>query len=379
MPLTSTLWVKVKFVLIRKILPGIIFLLYAALPRKKGRVLVIKADGIGDYLLFRNFLPFLKGSQKYRHSQLYLTVNASSSALARHLDGDIVKEFFIYSDGYFLKWDLVCLLWRLQGTRFETIIYPNYSRSFHVDWLIRNVSARYKIGVDGDCINEPAPLKKKGNLYYSTLIDAGSASIHEFERNKQIFELITFEKYLLSRPFLEKNKLEIIPNKAIVVFPGASNDSKKWPIERFYSFCFRAHRELKADLIVVPGKNEAIDGRFAGLNLPGHSFRVAGNLDMVALCSLIGSSALLVSGDTVAVHIAAALGVPAVCICKGDLYGRFVPYPADVFDELLCVLPRNIDPRNLRYDLLSPAKIDEVEVEDVFDAVAKAWAQKKIV
>ncbi|MDN3584410.1 glycosyltransferase family 9 protein [Mucilaginibacter flavus] len=377
MSFTDVLWLKFKFVIIRKVLPSIIYLLCSPLPRQKQRILIIKADGIGDYLLFRNFLHFLKGSQKYKHHQFYLTVNQSSARLAKYLDGDIISTFFTYSEGFFLKWELIGLLWKLQRTRFDTVIYPNYSRSFQVDWLVRNLSVKNKIGVDGDCVNETAVLKNEGNRYYSELLDVGTLPLHEFERNKQIVELIASEKCFLTGPIIAKSELDIIDHGDIIIFPGASTEEKKWPVSYFYALCSRIYTTLGAGIVVAPGKGEAFGKTAVDLNIPADLFRVADNLSLEELCTLIGGAALLVSGDTVAVHIAAALNVPVVCICKGDLYGRFVPYPSGVFDKVCCVLPRNVSPQYLDYSSWSPAKIADVDGEDVFDAVSNVWAQKK--
>jgi ADP-heptose:LPS heptosyltransferase len=187
------------------------------------------------------------------------------------------------------------------------------------------------------------------------------------------------EKCHMFRPSIEKNKLAIKPCHAIVIFPGASSNSKKWPVGHFYGLCHRIYRELSVEMIVVPGKDEAPGSDFGCPDIPAASLRVAGNLDMEALCSLIGGAAVLISGDTVAIHIAAALDIPAVCICKGDLFGRFVPYPANVFDKLFCVLPRSLRSGDLRYDQWSPAKIGEVDEQDVFDAVLKALSLKNVI
>src|SRR5712664_1103973 len=101
---------KIKFLLIRLVAPAIINLIYSCIPRQKGTLLIIKSDGIGDYILFRNYLHFLKSSKKYKNHKIYLLANLASKDLATHLDSEIIEGFYWHSDGYFLKWNLIKLL-----------------------------------------------------------------------------------------------------------------------------------------------------------------------------------------------------------------------------------------------------------------------------
>jgi ADP-heptose:LPS heptosyltransferase len=49
-----------------------------------------------------------------------------------------------------------------------------------------------------------------------------------------------------------------------------------------------------------------------------------------ALVEIVAGASLLVGNETGAVHIAASVGTPSVCIAGGGHYGRFVPYPSKI-------------------------------------------------
>ena len=54
---------------------------------------------------------------------------------------------------------------------------------------------------------------------------------------------------------------------------------------------------------------------------------MAGKTELTELSGLLSLSQLTISNDTGAVHLAAAIGTPMVCILGGGHFGRFVPYP----------------------------------------------------
>ncbi|HEX3383805.1 MAG TPA: glycosyltransferase family 9 protein, partial [Mucilaginibacter sp.] len=322
-----------------------------------------------------NFLYFLKNSEKYKHHKIYVLENFISRDLAEHWDAAVAERFIWYSDGNFLKWELVKLLFELQQLRVESIIYSNYSRKFTVDWLIGKVRARDKIAVDGDCINEVAAVKFRGNRYYSELITVDPRPIHEFERNKQIFEIVTGEKSSLARPIIEKHQSNLTPNNSVVIFPGAGHSRKVWASENFNKLCQRIITELKAPIILAAAKDGSSQIAEIRRGIPPEQLSCRTGLDLIGLCELIGGAGLLVAGDTAAIHVATLLGIPAICIANGELYSRFIPYPKQIPNTITCIFPSNYTEDAGNYDRWSPFSIDEVRVDDVFHAVAKMMAR----
>jgi ADP-heptose:LPS heptosyltransferase len=63
----------------------------------------------------------------------------------------------------------------------------------------------------------------------------------------------------------------------------------------------------------------------AEAGVPVHNF--SGRTTLESLAATIAGARVVVSNDTAAVHIAAAVGAPAVCVLGGGHYGRFLPYP----------------------------------------------------
>ena len=104
----------------------------------------------------------------------------------------------------------------------------------------------------------------------------------------------------------------------VVVHPGAASGSRCWPVERFgalaASFVERGHRVVVTGTAGEAGRCAAVAGA-----APGAEDR-CGLLDLGELGHLVGTAALLVSGDTGVAHVATAFGTPSV-----TLFGPVAP------------------------------------------------------
>ncbi|MDO8607836.1 MAG: glycosyltransferase family 9 protein [Phaeospirillum sp.] len=76
------------------------------------------------------------------------------------------------------------------------------------------------------------------------------------------------------------------------------------------------------------------------LELPGVTFEPA---PFVELAGLLRSARLVVSVDTACMHLAAALGVPTLCLASAAYVGEIVPYAAEVMPESVNFLWRPME------------------------------------
>ncbi len=369
----------IKEKLIWTIAPTFINIIFYYVPRKAKTLLLIKNDGIGDYVLFRNFLSFLKNSNKFKSYKIYVLANISQDDLAVHLDSDTVQKFYWYSDSFFLNFKIIKLILALQKLRPNTIFYTNYSRKYLTDWIVGNINAKHKIAIKGDAVNKFPESKNKGNSFYTQLIQLDSEPVHEFERNKQIFEFLTEEKCDLTKPTIDKAKLTIINHNSVVLFTGGSDNNKKWPSENYTNLCRLIILELNQNITLAGGKEEIEENLKIERQVSNQLVtNQTGRLTLIELCELIGGSKLLISNDTAAVHIAVALDIPTICIARGDLYGRFIPFPKNIYNKVISVFPKNVITENKNYDQWSLLNINEVLIEDVYSASLKALVNLQI-
>jgi ADP-heptose:LPS heptosyltransferase len=116
-----------------------------------------------------------------------------------------------------------------------------------------------------------------------------------------------------------------------VLFPGASSPIKQWPVEFFAAVANHLVDQFGWIPLVCGGPAEHLlgDQLIKKLNVP-NAINFAGITTLPELTELLRGARLVISNDTSAVHIAAGVGVPSVCILGGGHYGRFMPYPNHV-------------------------------------------------
>jgi ADP-heptose:LPS heptosyltransferase len=121
---------------------------------------------------------------------------------------------------------------------------------------------------------------------------------------------------------------------AVIIHPGASSESRCWPVERYAEVA----RELSArgEQVLVTGTLPERPRALAvvrAAGLPGANC-LAGALDVAELAALISSAALLVCGDTGVAHLGSAYRTPSVLLFGPTAPDRWGP-PADGPHEVL--------------------------------------------
>jgi ADP-heptose:LPS heptosyltransferase len=229
---------------------------------------------------------------------------------------------------------------------YSILIHPTYSRNAYTDTLVHFIKAERKIGSEGEL---KVFIKWKGILIdqvYDQLVEADNEPMFEFLRNKNFIENIIDAPIVLERPRIDVTRIHIqrqISKPYAIIAPGASEATKMWPIKRFCELT--AHLQNKYDLtIVVTGSKE--EGKLADEILSyikdNKALNLAGKVNLSGLAKIISECVILISNDTGTIHIGAAVDAKTVCITNGNRFGRFVPYPANIANNLCCVFPDEI-------------------------------------
>jgi len=163
------------------------------------------------------------------------------------------------------------------------------------------------------------------------------------------------------REFLQTLKLE----RYVVLSPGGGWRSKCWPAERFGELCGRLRQSLGLRCVVNYGPGEDdLAAAVRDASRGAEPVLYSGGLG--PLMALLRHAACIVGGDTGPLHLAIALGMPAVGLFGPTDPARNGPYRTK---DIVLRAPGAVRTHN-RVDETHPSML-QLEVADVFEAVCR--------
>jgi ADP-heptose:LPS heptosyltransferase len=301
------------------------------------RLLLIKTDAIGDYILFRNFIELTKLSEKYRGYQIDLLGNQLWQDVALQYDSRFLNKTYFIRPGSFYESPLKTfkLGWQLFINNYEIVLQPTYTRVLITDGLAALTAAKQKIGYQSDTEGITARYKNKTDKFYTQLLPLPEGIYFEFHRNHYFFETVSDSNLPIKQPFINPSNNG---RNGIAILPGAGAFKRGWEKEKFLQLITQMLTQTAQPIYLVGGPGEVENGSYLMQNLPAGSIEDRINkTSLPQLIELIGNSTLLISNETGATHIAVATQTPSVCILGGGHFGRFAPYPDDVTCKPICI------------------------------------------
>ena len=346
------------------------------------RLLVLKPDAVGDYILFRNFMKLLRAGEKYRDYEIVFCGNSACRDFALHYDSAYADEFvWIDKNRIYLDIFYYIRFARSMYRRFSVTIQPVRSRELLFDFIVRISGSGERIAPEGDTVNILHGYKKMSDRWYTRLIPSGDQFSFEFDANRQFFELLLDQPVLFRRPFLEKDHRDDtgipgLPQRFIALFPGAQLPFRRWKTRNFAAVCRDLGEKYGMDTVILgSGSDRELAGeivRFSG----GRLMDLTGRTRLHQLPEIIARSRMVITNDSMAAHLGAALDIPTVVISQMNHYGRFVPYPEELKVKMICVIPESFQrtgshelTEKFRYG--SEVDINLITVNQVSNAIAE--------
>jgi heptosyltransferase-1 len=231
-------------------------------------------------------------------------------------------------------------------------------------WARASGAARV-IGFDRAGLREP----QAAALYTETARPTGQHVIH---KNLSLLTAIGIDTSAVELPLMPKASADTIaaidtaggPLRYIVLNPGAAWPNKRWPPERFGALAAALYGEtgLRSLITWGPAERELADAVVRGSN---DAATAAPATSVSDLAVLMRDAALVVSGDTGPLHIAAAMGTPLV-----GLYGPTWPERNGPWDPKDAVISRATTCvcHHKRQCLRGAPCINEITLDDVVAA-----------
>ena len=163
------------------------------------------------------------------------------------------------------------------------------------------------------------------------------------------------------------------PARYAVLNPGAAWPNKRWPPERFGALAEALlHRFGLASFITWGPSERALAEEIVARS--GGAARIAPPTEIADLAALVRGAALVVSGDTGPLHIAAAMGAPIV-----GLFGPTRPErngPWDPEDEVISRAGQ-CQCHHKRQCLIGAPCINDISLDEVIQAVGRRLAKER--
>ncbi len=299
------------------------------------KLLLIKMDELGDYILFRAFFKLIRNSLKYKDYKITIIGNIKWKDICRNLDSEnyddeiwVDKKLFTSSIKYRFE-----ILRKVRIEKFDTILNPSSSRNFIIDdAIVRAAKAKNNIGFRSDGANTPLMLTFLGNYFYNELFKLPQNCYFEFYRYLFFFEKIKNMKIDINgTSILTKDEKNFSTQKFVIIAPGAGAKYRQWPVAKFAEICLYVKNKYKCEVKIIGGDSEKNLGKkILQLTKEVSVDDITGKTSLTELIDILSDSLLIIANDSGTAHLAAALGVKTIIISNGSRLGRFTPYPPEL-------------------------------------------------
>lgn len=312
-------------------------------------IIIIKTDEIGDYLLFRNLLYYLRSCKKFKSYRIILCGNIIWKNLAEYFDRDYVDEFVWLEKGKFsgnllYRFNFLKMLSRRKP---EILINCCYSRSYYIDDSIASIiRSKEKIAFKTDLSNSYKWQRKISNDYYSTLVDSEEYAF-DLYKNRMFFEKLLNTKIDLIKPIIEVSGVSDLTsygNSYMVFFMGGKRNYKKWKLNYYKEIAEYIITKYSLSIYFVGTESESGDNQLI-CNQLGKDEKVkdlSGKTSLTELTLLLRGAKLLISNDSGIVHLAASVNTKTIVVLNGTQFGRFLPYPKETGINISALYPPEI-------------------------------------
>ena len=315
---------------------------------QKKKLLIVKTDAIGDFVIFTGILPFFRELYPSQEWEITLLGSQEYRTIAEFVKSAIISPKSVFDK--FISIDRLAfsrnLIYRfqfqkklLQNLYYDVIIYPAYSRARDGDQLVDIINSSEKIGVDGDCNNIPLSVKQKNNqTIYTKTIKLKEGWLSEVERNVDFIKELGINqsidgvpRWQISSEIVETS-INLIKSKGIegdfaVICPGAFFDYRVWSPEKVASVIDYLWCKHKLAILICGSPKDKIISLEIQKNLKSANvICLCGETNLIQLSAIMSSAKVCITMDSGPAHIAIAVNAPLICIIGGGHYKRFSPY-----------------------------------------------------
>ncbi len=316
------------------------------LPRRPGKVLIIKFFGLGSIILTTPALSLLRESYPELRIE-YLTFERNVDLLRRYPFVGTIHRIRTSSATHFVR-DTLGVIGALRSARYDAVFDFEFFSKFST--LLSSFSgARIRVG-----FSLPARWRSM-HLTHQVALKRDEHVAKAFCR--QVF-LLCGERELpaVSRPVVsaleERSLVDKLPlnGHPIIIMNVNAGDTfieRRWPPGRFAALVRQLAAKLPHDFYFTGIEEErvAVDEVIEASDVRARCYNIAGMLSIGELTSLFGRSDLLISSDSGPVHLASAVGLRSIALFGPEtpaFYGGLGVLSTSVTKSISCSPCMNI-------------------------------------
>lgn len=290
-------------------------------PRDRPRILLLKLDHIGDFVVGFDAFRMIRATWPNAHITLVCgSWNRSLAEQSGIFDRVLSCDFYPDNSIAYEKEKVVA-----EGVRqYRTLDLETYDLAVDLRYyddnriLLTYTGARYRAGyaADGVPLDLALPMGRESEIM-----------AHMGARTMALAAAVT---WTFGRP-LEESATRLSNGRSptrffetgpvVGISPGTGNPIKAWGRERFRQLAALLHHQSDCRFVLLGGERDRSDTEFIRHGLPSDRVvDLAGRLPIVDLAPVIAGLDLFIGNDTGTTHMAAALGIPTICLFSGQIY-----------------------------------------------------------
>jgi len=275
-------------------------------------ILVVRLDRMGDVVLSTPALKALRDA--YPESRITFMVRPYVRDIAE--GNPSVDEVIIYDKVKGLS-DNIKFIKGLRKKKFDlaVILHP----TFRTNWIVFLSCIPRRIGFDrkrkmGVLLTDRIPDKKHLGLKHEidyTLDILRYIGVNAKDRKMHV--PVSRESQARARETLAKGGISE-SDSVVVIHPGASCPSKRWPAERFAETADMLIKRRGVKVVIISGESDKELGGKVASSMKEKCFNLSGGTTVGDAAGVLKVSKLFISNDSGPVHVACAVGTPVVAI-----------------------------------------------------------------
>ena len=296
-------------------------------------VVLVRLDAIGDFIM--SYSIFCEYRKFYQNKKIILICSASCELLARTwniADEVIAIEMEKYSREKSYRESMNKILSDISE---EMVIQLVANRTAEMEYIVGRLQSDVKIALSRD--NEESILRKRWDRVYSRILPYDNKNDFEMKKYFYLLKKITNTDIVPYQSLLPKTTCTHIGKKPyFVIAQGGSFPAKKWENEKYASIGNYILEKQNMKCYLIGAKADKDDSELiCGMIHDGDRVvNLTGMTTILDSIERIRGAELVLTNDTVFVHIAVAVNTKCVCIAGGWHWGRFIPYDLKPTSEI---------------------------------------------